>query len=253
MQLKDDTAFKPYTVTAVTRRSPQNSSIKINILVPLKGTGTLKDDQWFNFYLNTFLIVRPAADIRRVEAKIAQVFHAHAAAQYKEMQQKYGIKDKTVFHLQPLLSMHMSTQYQPDNGLSDASSPMYSYILTGIALFILLIACINFVNLTVARSLKRAKEIGIRKVVGGARKQVIIQFLGESYILCFIAFVLAIGLVWLVLPTFNQLANKALAFSYLLSIKLVAGYTAIFLFTGLLAGFYPALTPCKRCITARNI
>jgi len=241
MQLKDDTAFKPYTVTAVTRRSPQNSSIKINILVPLKGTGTLKDDQWFNFYLNTFLIVRPAADIRRVEAKIAQVFHAHAAAQYKEMQQKYGIKDKTVFHLQPLLSMHMSTQYQPDNGLSDASSPMYSYILTGIALFILLIACINFVNLTVARSLKRAKEIGIRKVVGGARKQVIIQFLGESYILCFIAFVLAIGLVWLVLPTFNQLANKALAFSYLLSIKLVAGYTAIFLFTGLLAGFYPAL------------
>jgi putative ABC transport system permease protein len=118
---------------------------------------------------------------------------------------------------------------------------MYSYILSGIALFILAIACINFVNLTVARSLKRAKEIGIRKVVGGQRKQLIMQFLGESFILSFIAFVLAIALVELTLPFFNTLANKALAFSYLLSFKLVAGYIGIFLLTGLLAGFYPAL------------
>jgi len=137
--------------------------------------------------------------------------------------------------------MHTSTDYPADNGLTDASSPVYTYILTGIALFILVIACINFVNLTVARSLKRAKEIGIRKVVGGQRKQLIIQFLGESFILSFVAFILAIGLVVLALPFFNTLANKALAFSYLLSFKLVAGYVGIFLVTGMLAGFYPAL------------
>lgn len=241
LELKDDTAFKPYIVKAVTKRSPQNSSLKINILVSLNGTGTLKDDQWFNFYLNTFLIIKPGSDIKKTEARIAQVFQADAAAQMREMATKYGMKDKTIFHLQPLLSMHTSTDYAADNGLSDASNPMYSYILTGIALFILLIACINFVNLTVARSLKRAKEIGIRKVVGGERKQLIVQFLGESYILCLVAFVLAIVLVWLVLPTFNTLANKALAFSYLLSFKLVAGYIGIFLATGLLAGFYPAM------------
>ena len=115
--------------------------------------------------------------------------------------------------LQPLLAMHASTDYPADNGLSDAGNPAFSYIVTGIVLFILAIACINFVNLTLARSLKRAKEIGIRKVAGGQRKQLIMQFLGESYLLSFIAFVLAILLVQLTLPFFNTLANKALAFS----------------------------------------
>jgi putative ABC transport system permease protein len=118
---------------------------------------------------------------------------------------------------------------------------MFSYILSGIALFILLIACINFVNLTIARSLKRAKEIGVRKVIGSSRKQLIIQFLGESFILCLIAFALAIVIVQLLLPLFNQLSNKALVLSYLLDMKLVAGYLVLFILTSLLAGFYPAL------------
>src|SRR3954466_2249964 len=99
--------------------------------------------------------------------------------------------------LQPFLEMHMSTELPPQNGLTNASNPMYSYILSGIALFILIIACINFVNLTVARSVKRAKEIGIRKVVGGDRKQLIIQFLGESLTLSLMAFVLALVIVQL--------------------------------------------------------
>ncbi len=137
--------------------------------------------------------------------------------------------------------MHLSTDFQADNGLKDSSNPIYSYILIGIALFILVIACINFVNLTVARSLKRAKEIGIRKVVGGQRRQLIIQFLSESFILSFLAFVFAILLVQLTLPIFNELSNKALSFSYLLDIKLIAGFAMIFLVTGLLAGFYPAI------------
>jgi putative ABC transport system permease protein len=176
-----------------------------------------------------------------LNAKINKVFLTDAADEIKANSDKYGDKEKRSFSLQPLLEMHTSTDYPADNGLSDQSNPMYSYILSGIALFILAIACINFVNLTVARSLKRAKEIGIRKVVGGQRKQLIIQFLGESFILSFIAFVLSIALVQLALPVFNTLANKALAFSYLLSFKLVAGYIVIFFLTGLLAGFYPAL------------
>src|SRR4029079_3060158 len=137
--------------------------------------------------------------------------------------------------------MHMSTELPAQNGLSDASNPMYAYILSGIALFVLLIACINFVNLTVARSVKRAKEIRIRKVVGGDRKQLIMQFLGESFLLCIIAFALAIGFVQLILPVFNDLSNKALALSYLFDIKLVAGYILLFILTALLAGFYPAI------------
>jgi putative ABC transport system permease protein len=149
------------------------------------------------------------------------------------LRQKFGddVENwKNIYLLQPFLEMHMSTELPAQNGLSDASNPMYSYILSGIALFVLLIACINFVNLTVARSVKRAKEIGIRKVVGGERKQLMI-----------IAFTLAIGLVELILPVFNNLSNKSLALSYLFDVKLVAGYILLFLLTSLLAGFYPAI------------
>src|SRR5204863_478514 len=137
--------------------------------------------------------------------------------------------------------MHLNTVLGASNGLTNASNPMYSYLLSGIALFVLLIACINFVNLTIARSVKRAKEIGIRKVMGSDRKQLIFQFLGESFFLCTVAFLLAIALVQLLLPLFNELANKALAISYLFDAKLIAGYIALYIITGLLAGFYPAL------------
>jgi putative ABC transport system permease protein len=235
LDLKVHNQFQPFTVTAVTKKSPQNSSIKIKMLLPQKLREM--DDHWLNFFQNTFLVIKPGTDIRQLNAKINKLYLSDAASQIKES----GDKDKITYVLQPLLAMHTSTDYPANNGLSDASNPTYSYILTGIALFILAIACINFVNLTVASSLKRAKEIGIRKVMGGQRKQLIMQFLGESFILSFIAFVLAIVLVELALPLFNTLTNKALAFSYLLSLKLVAGYVSIFLLTVLLAGFYPAL------------
>ncbi len=239
IDLKTDDKFHPFTVTAVIKKSPQNSSIKIQILVPKKLNKV--DDQWMNSFENTFIVVKPGTNIKQLDAKINRVYNTDGASQIKEAADKWGFKDKVTYSLQPLLQMHTNTDYPADNGLSDASNPTYSYILTGIALFILVIACINFINLTVARSLKRAKEIGIRKVVGGQRRQLIMQFLGESLILSFIAFVLAIGLVELTLPFFNTLANKALAFSYLLNFKLIAGYVGIFLLTGLLAGFYPAL------------
>jgi putative ABC transport system permease protein len=235
LDLKVHNKFQPFTVTAVTKKSPQNSSIKIKMLLPQKLRNI--DNAWLNFFQNTFLVIKPGTDLRQLSARINKIYLSDAAIQIRES----GDKDKITYVLQPLLAMHTSTDYPANNGLSDASNPTYSYILTGIALFILAIACINFVNLTVARSLKRAKEIGIRKVMGGQRKQLIMQFLGESFMLSFIAFVLAIVLVQLALPLFNTLTNKALAFSYLLSLKLVAGYIGIFLLTGLLAGFYPAL------------
>jgi putative ABC transport system permease protein len=143
--------------------------------------------------------------------------------------------------LQPFLDMHLNKDLPANNGLSDASNPVYSYILSGIALFILLIACINFVNLTIARSVKRAKEIGIRKVVGGKRKQLTLQFLGESFLLSFFAFSLAVVIVQLILPVFNDLSNKSLNLTYLFDIKLVSGYILLFLLTAFMAGFYPAL------------
>lgn len=235
LELKMHNVFQPFIVTAVTKRSPQNSSIKIKMLVPQASRKAR--DGWLNFFQNTFLVIKPGTNIPRLTTKINQLYLNDAEGELKSS----GNKDKIAYNLQPLLAIHTSTDYPAGNGLSDASKPTYSYILIAIALFILTIACVNFVNLTVARSLRRGKEIGIRKVFGGQRMQLIMQFLGESFMLSFIAFVLAIALLQLVLPFFNTLTNKALAFSYLLSWGLVLGYIGIFLLTGLLAGFYPAL------------
>jgi len=170
-----------------------------------------------------------------------KLFESDARETIKMIREKFGDSSATYYSLQAFMDMHLSKDYKAENGLADASNPFYSYLLSGIAIFILLIACINFVNLTVARSVKRAKEIGVRKVIGGSRQQLIMQFLGESFFLCFLAFLLSILLVQWVLPVFNHLSNKALALSYLFDVKLVSGYIALFILTSLLAGFYPAL------------
>jgi putative ABC transport system permease protein len=240
---KEEDKFDAYTVTGVARKCPQNSSIKFDVLMPMvvPPQDMANRENWFSVFMNTFVLVSPDASLATIEAKMNQVYRADAWESIKAMKQKFGITGQTIYMLQPFTDMHLSRELPASNGLVDESNPIFSYILSGIALFVLLIACINFVNLTIARSLKRAKEIGVRKVVGGARTQLIIQFLGESFLLCFTAFVLGIILLELALPTFNQLANKALAISYLLDSKLIAGYIGLFILTSLLAGFYPAL------------
>ncbi|HEU5052470.1 MAG TPA: ABC transporter permease [Hanamia sp.] len=246
VMVKEDSTFVPYTVTAVAKRVPQNSSIQFNVLIPFKETeADAKDnDNWFNFFLNTFVVLNPNTNLQTVENQMQKFFLADASPTFQNMVKMFGLGDDAkmgTYMLQPFTDMHMNTELPPQNGLLHASNPMYSYILSGIALFVLLIACINFVNLTVARSVKRAKEIGIRKVIGGDRKQLIGQFMGESFLLCAIAFGFALLLTRLILPVFNELSNKALAFSYLIDAKLVVAYVLLFLITGLLAGFYPAL------------
>ena len=243
MMKSGEDPFKVYTVTGVAKRCPQNSSLKFQALMPIRVSAQdeANDESWFNSFLNTFVLLEAGADPMLVEAKMKKVYAMDAAEARKKLEQKYGIFGATVYVLQSLPDLHLSVAYRADNGLTDSSNPVYSYILSGIALFILLIACINFINLTIARSLKRAKEIGIRKVVGGDRRQLMMQFMGESFILSFAAFTLALILVKLSLPVFNDLSNKALALTYLFDVKLVGGYVVLFLFTGLLAGFYPSL------------
>jgi len=244
LMLRNDSTFVPYSVTAVAKRCPQNSSIKFDILLPFRPSAEdlQSGENWFNFFLNTFVVLDPKANVATVEKQMQQFYDRDSKEAVKMLTEKYGpVIGKTQYGLQPYAAMHLSKDFPPNAGLTDASNPVYSYILSGIALFILLIACINFINLTVARSLKRAKEIGIRKVVGGNRRQLMIQFLGESFILCLIAFVMALAIVKLVLPVFNDLSNKSLALSYLFDARLIAFYIILFVITTLLAGFYPAL------------
>lgn len=246
VMIKDDSTFVPYKVTAVAKRSPQNSSIQFDVLLPFQETvaDATNNGNWFlGSFLNTFVVLNDKATLPTVENQMQAFFIKDATPTYEILAKKFGFADAklgTTYFLQPYLNIHLNTELPADNGLSNASNPMYAYILSGIALFVLLIACINFVNLTVARSVRRAKEVGIRKVIGGGRKQLILQFLGESFFLCTIAFVLAIVLVHLLLPLFNNLSNKALSLSYLFDAKIVSAYIILYIITGLLAGFYPA-------------
>src|SRR5665213_3034281 len=203
VMIKEDSAFIPYKVTAVAKNCPQNSSIQFSTLLPFKESekDALDNDNWFNTFLNTFVVLAPMSNLQTVENEMQKFYVKDASATFKKMIEQYGGGTDAkigAYSLQPFINMHLSTELPPQNGLTNASNPMYSYILSGIALFVLLIACINFVNLTVARSVKRAKEIGIRKVVGSGRKQLIFQFLGESFLLCFIAFSLALIIVQLI-------------------------------------------------------
>jgi putative ABC transport system permease protein len=240
MELKIDKAFETFVVSGVARNCPQNSSVQFNAVLPFKFQEARgwTDQEWLGFYMNTFVLLHEKADHQVVASKMNRIF-------IEKLKQSGNFEDRnqrTTFGLQPFLKIHLDSETADvRNGLARGSSPIYSYILSGIAIFILLIACINFVNLTVARSLSRAREIGVRKVVGSLRKQLIYQFMGESFLLAFLAFALAIGLTQIVLPTFNELANKQLALSYLLDIKLIAGYIALLFSTGIVAGLYPAL------------
>ena len=243
LEVKDGDQFKPFLISGVSKKCPQNSSIKFDFLLKktVSAADAQNEDNWFNFFQNSFVTLIPGADIKKVEAKMKEVFESEAKEAELRMMKDYGVNEKAVYFLQPLTDMHLSREFVASNGLKDDSNPVYSYILTGIALFILFIACINFINLAVARSLKRAKEIGVRKAIGSGRGQLMSQFLGESFLLCFIAFAMAIVLAILILPTFNQLSNKALSFSYLMDYKLIGIYAGMFLTTGMIAGFYPAV------------
>jgi putative ABC transport system permease protein len=241
MQIKRADDFENYTVTAITENPPQNSTIKADMFLPIKYDLENRGSEWFGGSLNTFLLLAPQANVQTVESKMQSIFDKNTREMIAAEEKKQGITFKATLGLQPLTDIHLSKKAGPDNGMSDGSKSAYSYILTCIAIFILVIACINFINLAVAQSLKRSKEIGIRKVVGSTRRQLIKQFLTESFFVSLISFVVAIIVTITILPFFNELANKKLSLSYLSDGYLYAGYLLLLLVTSFISGFYPSL------------
>ncbi|MBL7093082.1 FtsX-like permease family protein [candidate division KSB1 bacterium] len=150
----------------------------------------------------------------------------------------FVIKTKSNYSLNPLTRIHLFFTFGSNQSIGYVR---YVYIFSVIAIFVLLIACINFMNLSTARSETRAKEIGMRKVVGANRKNVISQFLGESLLLAFMALCFAVVLIIILLPAFNSISGKNLEFSFLGSRTFLIGIISITLFTGIISGSYPAL------------
>jgi putative ABC transport system permease protein len=241
LQVKRIDSFENFTVTGVAENFPQNSSIKAGIFFPIQNNLQSRGNPWVGGSLNTFLLLSANASIKTVEQKMQSLYEKNTKEFTAKAETEQGMKFSATLYLQPLTDIHLSKKAGPVNGMTDESNPLYSYILSSIAVLILIIACINFVNLAVAESLKRSKEIGIRKVVGGSRKQVIKQFFTESFLLSLISFVIAITLTASLLPFFNELANKKLNLSYLSDGYLYGGFFLMLLVTTFISGFYPSL------------
>ena len=241
IEINSDGKFETFVVSAVAADPPLNSSIRFGFLLPMaRRMHETWTGDWTNSFLNTFFVLRAGADVRAVENKMTGIFTQRTAKVFGPLLKQYP-HIYYRYMLQPFLAMHLDKTYIAYNGISHWSNASYSYILGGIAFFILLIACINFINLTLARSLRRGKEIGIRKVSGGTRKQLIGQFMGESLALNCLAFIPALVLVRITIPWFAQLAGKELSITYLFNTPTFLLFGGLIIINTLFSGFYPAL------------
>ncbi|HVG15654.1 MAG TPA: ABC transporter permease [Chitinophagaceae bacterium] len=225
----------PAKVTGIMKDIPENSGVKADMLVSMT-TLTKKlspglDDQWGNYGASAYLLLKKNTNFKALEAKFPAFLEKRNGKEMKEHQMYATLL------LEPLRDVYLRSKR--DGKKTGNENNVYIFSVVG--LFILLIACINFVNLTTARSAERAKEVGIRKVVGAAKMQLARQFVGESIIICIIAFLLALLLSALMLPSFNTLAGKIVSTGILSQGQYVLYLFIAALLIGVLAGIYPAL------------
>ncbi|MGV3600802.1 MAG: ABC transporter permease [Dyadobacter fermentans] len=224
-----------FTVAGVLANTPPNSHLQFDFLIPMKTLARtsfdLQNDSWNNFVFYTYLELdaQTAASSSARDKLIKQMFSVFKS---------HGPTIQLDFELQRVTDIHLHSNYQLD--VAGHGNIQYVNVFFVVAIFILVVACINFMNLATARSERRAKEVGLRKVVGANRYQLVFQFLGEALIFSFLSLVIAIGLVYLLLPVFQMLAEKNLTIQ-LLDGKLLLSLIGIAMLTGLLSGSYPAL------------
>jgi putative ABC transport system permease protein len=223
-------------VTGVYEDLPYNTQLNnLDYLVPWQVNVAIRDwvknsqDNWDNNSFQIFVQLADQADMETVSAKIkdARLNHVDPGA----------ARQKPEIFLQPMSRWHLYSEFK--NGVNVGGRVQFVWLFGIIGIFVLLLACINFMNLSTARSEKRAKEVGIRKAIGSVRGQLISQFMSESLLVVSIAFVLSVILVQLILPFFNEVADKKMAFLWLNPVfwLLGIGFTVL---TGLIAGSYPA-------------
>lgn len=250
LQLDADPSYdklgKPLIISGVVKDPPANSSLQFDLLFTFQFLRlSFEDNNWLNAYLGTFVVLNKHADINKVAQKFDAVYALHAKEQLADNTKLYGYNPQISYGLQPITDIHlnplMSSGSTAEGGVFNGSSPVYSYMFLGIALFILLMAAINFINISIAGSLKRAKEVGIRKISGGSRWQIIMQFINESAILCFIAFLFSLVLINIFLPLFNSLTGKYIQLQQAYDVKLVTYFITVLLIIILLTAIYPAI------------
>jgi len=226
----------PLKITAVVKAMPNNSDLRFDFLASFESYAQvenegiahyLKNDWIFSPAIN-FMLLKKGTDPKVIEAQLNNIVKQHGDARSKEL---------VTFNLRPLAHLHLNAA---DVDGSSSNSMVYIYIFALIAFLILLIANVNFVNLATARASLRSKEVGIRKVLGASKKQIVWQFLSETIVLCGAAFFVSLFIAHLLLPTLNQLTGKELSEADLFTVPNVLAFFVLLLSVGVLAGLYPA-------------
>lgn len=222
-----------FAVSGIAKSAPEESSIKYNALIPFSNAKFLFNPRafiaWFNVNPETYVLLQKNVNADKLAKKFPSMVKQNLGEDYKE--------GGYIVSLQPITNIHLDTSLPA--GIEPTSNPKYAYILLTIGILILLVACVNFITLSVGRSATRAMEVGIRKVLGAERKQLIRQFWGEAVLLTIISVLIGICLTVFFIKPFNQIINRQLSVQFDL---VFTGYCLlIILIIGLIAGIYPAI------------
>lgn len=224
----------PFTVTGLMNDIPENSQIQADIvmsMITLTAAPSERDEQWGNYGPSIYVLTANGTNAETLEAKFPDFLEKKTGDEMRES------KMFVTLFLEPFKDVYLKS----DRGGSITGNINNVYIFSIIGIFILLIASINFVNLSTARSVERAKEVGIRKVIGAGKNQLAFQFIGESIIVCFLAFLVAVGITALSLPYFNDLAGKTVSSGVFVEPANILYLLCLALAIGVLAGIYPAI------------
>jgi putative ABC transport system permease protein len=235
---------EPYKITGIIEKIPNNSHFHFDAFISMATINyAMRGNTWSNLGFYTYLLLDKKADPKKLEAKFPELIQKYVAPEaVHDMGISLAEAQKVVntwrFFLMPLTDIHLhsNTKYE----LEPNGDIQYVYIFGSLAIFTILLACINFTNLSTAASAKRSREVGIRKVLGTVKAQLITQFLIESVLLSCCALLIAFLLVYLVLPSFNHLSGKQIGISFFLHFKIVVAIIVLMILVGITAGIYPA-------------
>jgi len=224
------------TVTGVCEDYPDNSHFTFQALISFSTMVEFQGEEWMstwgNFAMYNYIMLDEQANLESLNAKMPDFFMKYMSEEIQEADISFEID------LQPVTSIHLHSDLMAEIGSN--SDIRYIYILTAITLFILILASINFMNLSTAKSANRAREVGIRKVVGSTRQNLVRQFIGESVIISLISLFITFFLIELILPAFNDITGKDLDMQYILDWQLTLGFILLAIVVGIFAGSYPA-------------
>ncbi|MCJ8211254.1 ABC transporter permease [Mucilaginibacter sp. RS28] len=232
-----------YKITGVIKDIPRQSHFRFDLFLSMETLAESKQTTWLSNNFQTYMLLKPGANIKTVESKFSDLINRHSSAelqQFLHMSMSDLEKQGNYFRFSvtPLTDIHLKSNRVAEMG--ENGNIQYVYIFSAIAIFILFIACVNFMNLSTARSANRAREVGVRKVLGSARKDLVFQFLTESILITLVATLIAAVAAWLSLPLFNQMAGKEMSITLKALTWLLPTLIFIVVFVGCLAGSYPA-------------